>query len=317
MTDDSDALIYSRDLDELIEFRRDHARAAIRGSEHRVSLGAYLPTSTWEAASDLGRYLLRVKAIAGTRQGDPVYSFWSAAALHGLPITGKWPTDVHVTVGRAGGGRSSGQLVRHAIPLRPADVVEIAGLRVTSVARTVVDLASTREVLSAIVAADRALRVDRWGEIAPMTTLAELTDVYRSRFPFTGSARARKVLASAVDSSDSPLESVSRINMGSLGIPRPVLQQRFEDYRGLIGFSEFYWPEHRLVGEADGRAKYLDPKYRRGRSLEQVLLDEKERADRLRALGLSVTRWGWDIGAHPEALRRHLVAAGLPIGRCW
>ena len=317
MTDASDDIIYVRRLDELDDSRRDHARAAAEGREHRVSLGSYVPALVWAGASDDERYLLRVQAIASTRHSDPVFSFWSAAALHGLPMVGAWPQDVHVTVGRAGGGRSSGQLVRHVTPLRDVDIVEVAGIRVTSVARTVVDVASTRERVSSLVMADRALRVDRWGRAAPLTTRDELYDVYRWRMPFAGSRRARAVLVAAVETSDSPLETVSRLNMGRVGIPRPVLQQRFDDYRGLIGFSEFYWPEYRLVGEADGRSKYLDPAYRRGRDLERVLLDEKERADRLRALGLDVCRWGWDIGAHPEALRRHLVAAGLPTGARW
>lgn len=317
MTDASEDLVYARKLDELVDSRRDHARAAEAGSEHRVSLGVYIPSETWEAGTDLDRYLLRVRGISETRQSDPVFSFWSAAAVHGLPILGSWPSEVHVTVGRAGGGRSSGQLVRHVTPLRPDDVVVRDGIRVTSVARTVVDLATTRDILSSIVTADRALRVDRRGEVAPMTTRAELLDVYNSRMPFHGSSRARRVLTSAVEQSDSPLESVSRYNMGSIECPHPVLQQRFDDYRGLIGFSEFYWPEYRLVGEADGRAKYLSPQYRRGRSLEQILLDEKDRADRLRALGLGITRWGWEIGSHAEALRRHLVAAGLPMGSRW
>ena len=317
MTDASDDLVYSRNLDGLTESRFDHARAVTRHLERRVARGVYLPDAQWELASSTEKYRLHVLGIARTRQGNPVFSFWSAAVLHGLPILGEWPGKAHATVGRAGGGRSSGQLVRHVTPLRPQDIVELDGVRLTSVARTVVDLASTRDVASSIVTADRALHRDRWGDGSPMTTRADLLDVFLWRYPFHGSVRARAVIAEAVESSDSPLESVSRVNMRALGVPRPVLQQRFEDYRGLIGFSEFYWPEYKLVGEADGRAKYLDPRYRRGRTLEQVLLDEKVRADRLRALGLEVTRWGWEIGVHKEAVRRHLVAAGLPTGAAW
>ena len=317
MTDASDDLIYARKLDGVTESRFDHARAAALGREHRVARGVYLPGAQWADVSNAEKYRLHVIGIARTRLGHPVFSFWSAAVLHGLPILGAWPDEVHVTVGRAGGGRSSGQLVRHVTPLRPKDIVERDGIRFTSVARTVVDLATTRDLASAIVTADCALHIDRWGNGAPMTTRVDLHDVYRSRLPFHGSLRARKMIEAAVDSSDSPLESISRFNMGALGLPRPVLQQRFEDYRGLIGFSEFYWPEFKLVGEADGRTKYLDPRYRRGRTLEQVLIEEKVRADRLRALGLGVTRWDWAIGAHREALRRHLVAAGLPTGAPW
>jgi hypothetical protein len=130
-----------------------------------------------------------------------------------------------------------------------------------------------------------------------------------------GHAHARRVLDFAAEESDSVLESVSRVHMQLIGAPAPVLQQKFTDYQGLIGFSEFYWPDYSLVGEADGHVKYLDPSYRHGRTLDQVILAEKERADRLRALGLRVARWDWATARNPEALRRRLAAEGLPIRR--
>ena len=175
MADASDDLIYSRKLDGVTESRFEHARAAEKGRERRIARGVYLPGAQWADVSDAEKYRLRVVGIARTRHGQPVFSFWSAAVLHGLPILGAWPNEVHVTVGRAGGGRSSGQLVRHVTQLRPQDIVERDGIRFTSVARTVVDLATTRDLASAIVTADRALHIDRWGAGAPMTTRSTCT----------------------------------------------------------------------------------------------------------------------------------------------
>lgn len=228
-----------------------------------------------------------------------------------------WPPSVHFTMSPTAGGRSFGQVVRHAARLSDEDIVEVAGSLVTSPARTALDLTIAGDWRAGIVVLDRVLHIDRRGVAPTIATREDLWEAYTRRMPFRGHARARAGIDFAVEQADSPLESVSRVNMQSIGCPKPVLQQRFDDYRGLIGFSEFFWPQHSLVGEADGRAKYTDPRYRRGRTLEQVLLDEKVRADRIRAVGPDVSRWGWETAVNPEALRRHLVAAGLPMGSAW
>jgi hypothetical protein len=313
----ADHLMYARSSDDGDDSRFRHAQAVRVGTEHRVARGVYLSAEQWEVTPADDRYLLRVLAAANTRRNHPVFSFWSAAVVHGLPIYGAWPTKVHTTVGRAGGGRSTGDVVRHVIPLGEDDVVDADGVRVTSIARTVLDLATTGNFVSAVVTTDRALHVDRRGRTTPLVTADELWSVYARRMPFRGHLRARKVLEFGTHLADSPLESVSRVTMRQIGCPRPLLQSRFSDYRGIIGESEFHWPGYALVGESDGRSKYLDPLLRNGRSLEQVLLDEKERADRLGGIGLQVSRWGWEIGRHAESLRRHLEAAGLPTGRAW
>ena len=317
MTDAPAKLTLTRDLDEIHDSRRRHARRAARGVETRVGSGAYVDTSVWDSLGRREQYLLRIRAIAETRLHRPVISHWSAAAIHALPSLDPWPSSVHFTVGPTAGGRSSGPVTRHSMKLTDADVVEVDGVLVTSLARTLVDLAAAAPLLSSVVALDHALHIDRRGERPPRSTIDELWSSYAALMPFRAHARARDAIEFATTRADSPLESVSRVSMHTVGIPRPVLQQQFSDYRGLIGFSEFYWPDFKLIGEADGRSKYTDPRYRNGRTLEEVLLDEKKRADRLRAIGLDVSRWGWDIGVNPESLRRHLEAAGLPSGQPW
>ena len=317
VTDATNRLVYARDMDEVAGSRHQLAREAAAGLTHRVSHGAYIAAQFWQEMRAPDRYLHMVIAAAHTRRTQPVFSFWSAAAIHGLPILGSWPERVHISVGAATGGRSTGQIVRHVAPLRGEEVVEVDGILVTSVARTVLDMAGLPEQLGAVVVADRALRLDRFERVPPMVSRDDLERAYAARQPFRTHARVRAVLDFAVGESDSALESVSRFNMRAVGLPKPTLQQRFDDHLGLIGWSEFYWPEFALVGEADGRMKYLDPAYRAGRTLEQVLYDEKVRADRLRAINLRVSRWDWETGLSAEALRRHLVAAGLPTGRRW
>ncbi|WP_411701113.1 hypothetical protein [Conyzicola sp.] len=302
----------ARHLDEVYDFRRKHARNALRGSEVRIAGGAYVDAGEWTALGARERYLVKIRAVVETRRHRAVLSHRSAAAIHGLPALEPWPGSVHFTAGVTSGGRSSGDVVRHSAHLADGDVVEIDGLLVTSIARTVLDLAVAEPELASVTALDRALHIDRKNISPTLLTTEELWRTYNAHMPFRGHVRARNAFEFAVTEADSPLESVSRVNMRIIGFPAPELQHRFDDYRGLIGYSEFYWPKHGLVGEADGRSKYTDPAFKKGRSLEQVLLDEKERADRIRATGPDVSRWGWQTAIQPEALRRHLVAAGLP-----
>jgi hypothetical protein len=95
--------------------------------------------------------------------------------------------------------------------------------------------------------------------------------------------------------------------------PMPDLQVPFSDEAGHIGDVDFYWRGLRMVGEADGRGKYLSPVLLGEKTTAQVLVEEKVREDRIRATGEGVTRWPWEVGVSPAALRIHLRRAGIPI----
>jgi hypothetical protein len=56
---------------------------------------------------------------------------------------------------------------------------------------------------------------------------------------------------------------------------------------------------------------WLDDELLGGRSTREVVLAEKKREDRLRALGYTVVRWDWNAVTDPEVLRRKLEAAGV------
>lgn len=183
-------------------------------------------------------------------------------------------------------------------------------MRVTSLTRTIVDVSTDASFAAAGAMADYALHEDRSGRVTPLCTRQDLEAQWQRRGPFKSFARAREVIDFATEPSDSVLESVSRSSMRMLGFPPPQLQTPLVDHRGLIGYTDFYWPEYRLVGEADGDAKYLDLAIRGRRSSEQVLLAQSKRENRLRAVDLRVTRWGWAIAANPQALWAHLRAAG-------
>jgi hypothetical protein len=317
MTDAELPLRYVRDLRGTHETRQQHARAATVGRERRVARGVYLPAETWATLDAREQYVALVRAVAETRGFRPVISHWSAAAVHGLPIIGPWPSTVHTIVGATAGGRSRGGVVKHSLRLDEADVVELGGLLVTSVARTVLDIASAGSFMTAVTVADRAIHVDRFRRQPPLCTTEGLYDVWERSLPFRAFVRSRDVIDFAETNADSVLESVSRVTMRAIGCPRPLLQTPYYDHAGFIGDADFDWPDYRTIGEADGDIKYLDRQFRNGRTAEQVVLDEKIREDRFRALPRTVTRWRWRIAVRPDLLRAHLMAAGLPMGRPW
>lgn len=306
-------LTFARDLDGHDDSRQALARRSRGGTEIRVARGAYISVAPWLDLDARDRYLLTIRAVAQTRRKDMIVSHWSAAAVHGLPIVGPWPSKVHVSIGRVSGGRSRRDVVKHALVVGDADIVEIDGILVTSIARTILDLAVYADRRTAVMAIDRALLIDRLGKVPPLSTRDELWDSYFARGNFRGATRARAILEFGATGAESALESVSRLSMRTIRCPQPELQVAFRDHVGHIGNVDFYWASHRLVGEADGDAKYLDPLLRRDRSAAEVVLVEKRREDRIRALGEGMARWPWVVGVNPQALRAHLQRAGLPI----
>ena len=65
-----------------------------------------------------------------------------------------WPNEVHLLTERAIGGRSDPGIRRPALGLNSYDVATIDGLLVTTIERTVVDLAETLDRESAVAVVD-------------------------------------------------------------------------------------------------------------------------------------------------------------------
>ena len=297
--------------------RRQLAREVSAGTKVRLARGAYYPADVWSTLNEDDRYIARIAAVTSTTRNKPVYSHLSAAALWGLPSIIGWPPEVHVTVSPNTGTRSRNLVVRHTAALRDEDVVDCGSYYLTSVARTILDIAASCRFLDAVVMADRALLIDRYRRHPAMVTREELEAAWERARPLRAHSRTRAVFSFAETRAESPLESVSRVTMRAIGVPQPRLQVPYNDSNGFIGEADFSWEEFGLIGEADGDAKYTKPEFRSGRTPEQVVIDEKVREDRFRALPRRVCRWRWNVAINPAALRQRLVEAGLPTGVKW
>jgi hypothetical protein len=237
----------------------------------------------------------RVVAAAAARscQGS-VVSHRSAALIYGLPLLHPAPARPDLTITPRATGDVAGALL-HRATLRPEDVIEVDGIPVTTLARTLVDVGRCTSTAAAVVAIDAALHRN----LIETQDLEEAVRVCR-RWP--GIRRARGALAVADARAESPLESLSRLVLRKLEVPVPELQATLCDENGVfLGRVDFYWPEPGVVGEADGLAKY---------DSRAVLLDEKRRQDGMEALGLVVVRWDWtEVTRRPQLLRQRLTGA--------
>lgn len=284
-----------------------------RGELVALFQGVYIRASLWNAMSVDQRYRARVKAVSLVAPPGTVFSHHSAAAVWRLPLVGSWPTRAHALVARAAGGRSTSMLERHTVGF-PRESVSIDQLMVTTLARTVADMAACTDFASGVALADAALRRTAHPLASVPRTSVTRHDLIREldQIPLThGSAKARRVIEFADGKSDRPGESVSRANMQCLGIPMPQLQVAVKGASGQDYIVDFWWPEFNMIGEFDGNAKYTDPEFLRGRTPERALIDEKRREDDLRAAGHGMTRWHWQIACSPNRLRAHLLAAGI------
>lgn len=289
-------------------------RAVKLGETVVIHPGVCLPAALWSALTVDERFLARIRALALTARAPVVFGVESAAALWRLPIVGAWPTRATVLADRATGGRSTTWLNRRCEGV-PREIWAVDGLAATSLPRTVVDVARHTSFGVAVAMADRALasKSGRFGgALSQSVVKSELRALLASLGLLHGGTKAAAVIDFADGDSGSAGESISRVVIHRLGFPEPVLQFEFFDAEGRM-VVDFWWPEYSLVGEFDGRGKYLRDEYTLGRPTAAVVLAEKNRENRLRALGPTVARWGWDDAMVPPALRRKLLGAGLPL----
>lgn len=223
-----------------------------------------------------------LEATRRTLAPGAVFTHGTAAVLHDLPMPIPALTKIHIT--RVGtGGRVTSNVCRHSAPLPSNAIIEIDGFPVTTIERTVIDVARSLPFEDGVAIVDAVLRrgVNR-GLLEQ-----ELEAAKRRRF----NARARRAVAFGDRRAESPGESRSRVLMAQLGLPMPNLQREFCDSSGKVEARvDFDWAEFGVCGEFDGAVKYgrlLQP----GQSVEKVLKFEKQREELLRTHSRWTVRW--------------------------
>jgi hypothetical protein len=257
-------------------------------------------------------YLARV-ACAHAQHPGSVVSHFSAANLAGLRT---WSDDRRPSASATGAvwltrpptakrnQRRADVVVRRAVLTR-TDLSRHQWLPVTSTARTVVDLARELPFREATVTIDHALRIG----LRP-TELEEVV-VRQSQWP--GIGRARIALAFGDPLAESALESIARVIFAAAGLPAPVLQVQFWDsFMWMPERVDFWWPQYRTVGEADGLAKYEAATVEERRRL---LRHSHRRDQRLSDRGIELVHFGWEDVVDPSSDLIPRLQAAFTRGR--
>jgi hypothetical protein len=270
-------------------------RGARRGVFVRIRPGAYLPALEWEAMDAAARHRVCMDAFALTSHRRPVFAAESAAALHGIPVVGGWPSFPRILGESSLSRRTRVGVVARWREVADDDIVSVGGMWATSPSRTALDLAAERDLVCGVAALDHVIR-------SGDASHAGLADWVRSARPFPGVRKVDAALLLATGLAESPLESLSAVRIAQLGFDAPTPQAEFvvdgERYR-----ADFFWPEVRVVGEADGRGKYALG--------EESHWREKLREDALRSVTSGFARWTWDDAWAGEPLAIRLERAGL------
>ncbi|WP_299167382.1 hypothetical protein [uncultured Arthrobacter sp.] len=249
-----------------------------------------------------------------TARRTPLFGAETAGVLWGLPRP-DLPRDIQVMVPVESGRKSSNGVRRITRTSSELTVVKIGdGLLVTGKIQTAIDLALIYDFPWAVAVMDRLLNtkpLPAESRSCPVTK-TEVEDLVALLPSGAKRRKVRRVLDFADGQAMYPGESLSRVYMVELGFPAPELQYRVIDEQGLVAVVDFYWKDHALVGEFDGRGKYQKPEYTHGKTPAQVVIEEKNRENRIRSTGKNVVRWEWAEATHSQLLARELTKAGLP-----
>jgi hypothetical protein len=234
-----------------------------------------------------GRWMAAVLA-SGDRA---VVSYWTAASLWRIrrPSSGA----IHLTIPRK--CRSTRTIHRHCSQLPADEVTVVEGIPVTSVPRTLFDLAA----VSSVENVEFALREAEYRRLHDALSLPDLL----ARYPGRRGARAIKLcLARRSEQAGwtrSPLEEVFGPFLRRHGLPLPRLNAWIEP-GGSWKQVDCLWAAERVVVELDGYAAH---------GTRTAFREDRARDRRLRVAGYDVVRIAWaQLEDEPESVAADLRA---------
>jgi very-short-patch-repair endonuclease len=215
-----------------------------------------------------------------------VLSHRDAAELWGLLTHGAGC--IHVTVPRSSGRRSTARVAIHRA-VRPVEATVRSAVPVTTVARTLADLAEILPERALEKACEQAAALRR----LDVRSVDALAAAQPGRH---GPVRVRALLRmhDVTTTTRSALEDEFLAFCALRGIPRPVVN-------GRIGGHEvdFHWPAARLIVETDGYRYHAGP---------AAFVADRARDRELAALGWLVIRvTAADLGSRPAVLAGQLL----------
>jgi hypothetical protein len=194
-----------------------------------------------------------------------VVAGFAAAALHGS----KWADDRQVVQLIHDNRRNPAGIKTHRDRIEDDEIVRVAGIPVTSPARTALDFGCWYPTMTAVAGIDALAR-------ATEIKAADVEFLAR-RYPGRkGIARARQAIELFDPGAQSPKESWLRVVLIQAGLPRPQTQIPVLDEFGCpFAYLDMGWEEVKVAVEYDGEQHRIDRRQytwdvRRLESLERL-----------------------------------------------
>ncbi|MBM6775309.1 type IV toxin-antitoxin system AbiEi family antitoxin domain-containing protein [Olsenella profusa] len=307
--------------------RRALSRRVANGAVVSPARGLFADADTWSGLGPSERALWLARGLQARHPGW-VFCGPTAALAYGLDVSETLLGSTHVarTPGHCGTG--SAGVTRHPVlgacrgsaaggieegDTDVAGVEVVGGLRVTPPLQTVFDCLRWTDFPRGLGVVDSALRCALVGR-DELAGYAESAGARRPR----DAGRVLGTLSWADPRSENGGESVARGRMLLLGYARPELQ--VEVPRVIEGGqpwrADFCWvrADGRVVlGELDGRGKYVERELMGGRSIDEVLSDENIRGSRFSLYDVALMRFRFGVTERPAEFARLLDEYGVPL----
>jgi predicted transcriptional regulator of viral defense system/very-short-patch-repair endonuclease len=266
-------------------------KRAAAGRLHRIHQGVYSPSPA-ALLSLKGRYMA---AVLACRPGA-VLSHRSAAALHELRATSR--TRIEVTVPGRTGRSHSGIQVHRSTTLTPADITTVDGIPVTTIARTILDLATVLPRRAVERAMDQA-------EILQALDGRALEDQLERNHRLAAARLIRSILERhRVGTTPTRNDFEERLFalVRTANLPEPEVNAWVIPPDGGSAFSvDFLWRQQRLIIETDGYATH---------GTRQAFEGDRRRDQLLTLAGWRIIRITWlQLVEEPEQTAQ--LIAGL------
>jgi hypothetical protein len=224
---------------------------------------------------------VRAHARAAAEVTGEIVCALTAARLHGLPgLPRHRPGElVDLAVVGAPGRRQRRGCRRHWWDVSRGDVVDLDGIRATSVLRTLEDLVLTLDRDAMVCVLDAMLNTR-------LLSLDDLADI-RNRLTVRRGAEAIGRLWDLVDGrAESPLESRLRLLLTDGGVPPEELQCLVRNPKTgrAVARLDLAWPSRRVAVEADGEQPHSQP---------DPLFRDRDRQNNLVQLRWELLRFTW------------------------
>lgn len=278
-----------------------------RGELLSPAVGTFARAAVFAQLKPDQRALCVIRALADIHQSW-VFCGISAALVHGLSVSFSLIGNAHVATSRAARTRDSRGIERHVIAEARYEVVD--GIKVTPLPRTVFDCLRQSDFRCALAIADSALRTSSM-------TCDDLLAIFEGMSGrFERRQRALDIMALGDGRAESGGESVARAVMIERGFRLPELQRVMVDpISGKARRVDFFWEQQdrpNVIGELDGREKYLSESMTHGRSAVEVMADERLRESRISLSGARIMRFSYAQATNGAFFTRLLSSFGVP-----